>query len=265
MAWTELVSEHLATAALVLVRVASLVLVAPLIGPFEISLRTRAALAVALTALVVPLEVGRVTAQPDSLGGFLVLAGGEALVGLMLGLGVRILFSAMQVAGGLISQMSGLQLAEVFNPGVGAGVPVFSQLLLLVSTAVFLVIGGHREMIEALLDTFRWLPAGQAAGGASAVEAVTALVAQSFMLGVRAAAPAVVALLLSTLIVGFVSRTLAAVEHHGAGVWRQYAGRGGGSGHVAGGRVLDFSGTASAGAANGTPRCRRADDKQSYR
>ncbi len=136
------------------------------------------------------------------------LAGGEALVGLMLGLGVRILFASMQVAGGLISQMSGLQLAEVFNPGAGAAVPVFSQLLFLVSTAVFLVIGGHREMIEALLDTFRWLPAGQVAGGQSAVAAVTALVAQSFILGVRAAAPAVVALLLSTLIVGFVSRTL---------------------------------------------------------
>ena len=40
------------------------------------------------------------------------------------------------------------------------------------------------------------------------MEGVTTLVTQSFVLGLRAAAPAVVALLLATLVVGFVSRTL---------------------------------------------------------
>ncbi len=133
---------------------------------------------------------------------------GEALVGLMLGLGVRILFAGLHVAGQIISQMSGLQLAEVFSPGLGTSVPLFTQLLFLVTTAVFLLTGGHRQLIEALLDTFAWLPPGQAAVSRSAVAAVTELVAQSFALGLRAAAPAMVALLLATLIVGFVSRTL---------------------------------------------------------
>ena len=41
----------------------------------------------------------------------------EALVGLTLGLGVLVLFSGMQVAGQIISQMSGMQLADVFDPG----------------------------------------------------------------------------------------------------------------------------------------------------
>jgi flagellar biosynthetic protein FliR len=205
---SQLLSEHLAVTALVLVRIAALVLVAPVLGPFELALRWRAALAMALVMLIAPLEITRIAAPPATLAQFLILAGGEALVGLMLGLGVRILFTSMQVAGQLISQMSGLQLAEVFSPGLGANVPVFSQLLLLVSTAVFFVIGGHRQMIEALLDSFTRVPAGQAAFSSSAVEAVTALVTQSFVLGLRAAAPAVVALLLATLIVGFVSRTL---------------------------------------------------------
>ncbi len=204
----EYLHDHLAVIALVLTRVAALVFVAPLLGPFAVSWRIRAGLTVAVTALVVPLEIERATSPPENLGQFLVLAGGEALVGLMLGLGVRILFSSMQVAGQLISQMSGLQLAEVFSPAMGSSVPVFSQLLLLVSTAVFFLIGGHRQMIEALLDSFAWLPSGQAAASRSALDAVTALVSQSFILGLRIAAPAVVALLLSTLIVGFISRTL---------------------------------------------------------
>jgi flagellar biosynthetic protein FliR len=85
---------------------------------------------------------------------------------------------------------------------------LFSRLLLVVATAVYLAIGGHRQVIEALLDTFAWLPAGQGGDARSAVEAVTVLFAQSFVLGVRAAAPAIVALLVATLIVAVASRTL---------------------------------------------------------
>jgi flagellar biosynthetic protein FliR len=204
----DLTVGQLAGAALVLVRVVALAAVAPVIGPFELAMRWRLALAAALAVLIVPLEAGRLTSPPETLPRFLVLAGGEALVGLMLGLGVRILFNCLQIAGALIGQLSGLQMAEVFSPGVGGNVPVFSQLFLLVGTATFLLIGGHRQMIEALLESYRGLPAGHATISQSAVEGVTALVTQSFLLGLRAAAPAMVALLLATLVVGFVSRTV---------------------------------------------------------
>jgi flagellar biosynthetic protein FliR len=204
----ELYLEHLATTALVLVRVASLVMVAPVFGTLPVPARVRAAVALALAVLIVPLEVGRATAAPQTPLAFLVAAGGEVLVGLMLGLGVRILFAGMHLAGQIVSQMSGLQLAEVISPGWGHGVPLFSQLLFCVTTAVFLIIGGHRRVIEALMDTFVWLPAGQGATAHSAVEAVTALIAHSFELGIRAAAPALVALLLATLIVGVLSRAV---------------------------------------------------------
>lgn len=209
MSWSpEAVNEHLNTGGLIFVRVAALMLIAPVLGPFELAMRWRLAVAVALALLLAPLAVGRVETPPQTIGAWLVVAGGEALVGLMLGLGVRIMFTGLQVAGGLISQMSGLQLAEVFNPAMGGSVPVFSQLLLLVATAVFLLIGGHRQLIEALLDSFAGVPTGHATFSASAVQGVTTLVANSFVLGLRAAVPAVVALLLATLIVGFIGRTL---------------------------------------------------------
>jgi len=209
MCWSpENLNEHLATGGLIFVRVAALMLIAPVLGPFELAARWRLALAVALAVLLTPLAVGRVESPPHVIGTWLAVAGGEALVGLMLGLGVRIMFTGLQVAGGLISQMSGLQLAEVFNPSMGGSVPVFSQLLLLVATAVFLLIGGHRQLIEALLDSFVAVPTGHATFSASAVQGVTTLVANSFALGLRAAVPAVVALLLATLVVGFIGRTL---------------------------------------------------------
>ncbi len=209
MLWsTELSIHQFLTFTLVLVRVSTLVMVAPIFGTSDVPARVRALLAVALALLIVPLELAKTTPQPDTLVGYLLLVGSEALIGLTLGLGVLVLFSGMHVAGQVISQMSGMQLADIFNPGLDASVPIFSQLLYYVALAVFVLIGGHRRVMEALLDTYVWLPAGQGGFSRSIVEAMTALLSQSFVLGVRAAAPAMVALLLATLILGLAGRTL---------------------------------------------------------
>jgi flagellar biosynthetic protein FliR len=209
MSWpSELYLHQFSTFTLVLVRIAALVLIAPLFGSSPVPPKVRLALAAALAILIVPLELQKATPAPVTLVDYLVLAGAEALIGLTLGLGVLLLFSSMHVAGQIISQMSGMQLADVFDPGFGANVPAFSQLLSYVTIAVFVIIGGHRQVLEALLDTFTWLPAGQGGFSQSIGQATTALLAESFVLGIRAAAPAMIALLLATLVLGLISRTL---------------------------------------------------------
>jgi flagellar biosynthetic protein FliR len=108
----------------------------------------------------------------------------------------------------MVSQMSGMSLADVFNPGFDESVPVFTQLFHFLTMAVFVGVGGHRILTEALLDTFAWAPPGHALIGDTYVEALTEIISQSFVLGIRSAAPLIVALLLSTLVLGLVSRTV---------------------------------------------------------
>ncbi len=98
------------------------------------------------------------------------LLANEALVGLLLGLGINILFSGIQVAGQIVSQLSGLSLADVFNPGFEEDVSVFSQLFYFLTLAVFVAVGGHRIVTEALLDTFAAAPPGHAALGTNFVD-----------------------------------------------------------------------------------------------
>ena len=69
----------------------------------------------------------------------------EVAIGLLLGLGVIILFSGVQVAGQIVSQMSGMSLADVFDPGFDENVSVFTQLFYFLTMAVFVAIGGHRH------------------------------------------------------------------------------------------------------------------------
>lgn len=193
---------------LVLARTGALVATAPVFGSQAVPRRVRALLAVAMSLLVTPVYLNAslpTVEQPAELGRLLA---NEALVGLLLGLGITVFFSGIQVAGQVASQMSGMSLADVFNPGFEEDVSVFSQLFYFVALAVFVAVGGHRIVMESLLDTFASVPPGHAAIGNTFVETLVGLLRQSFELGIRAAAPMLTALLLSNLVLGLISRTL---------------------------------------------------------
>jgi flagellar biosynthetic protein FliR len=193
---------------LVLTRISGLVMTAPIFGSVVIPLRVRAFLAVALAAMITPMQAVHELPLPQNLMGLLVLLGREAALGLALGLAVMILFSGLQLAGQLIGQISGMSLAEVVDPSFGISVPVFAQLLDVIAMSIFLLIGGHRHVLRALLDTFRQRPPGGDDWPGGIVEALSIITGESFVVGLRAGAPVMVALLLAVLILGLISRTL---------------------------------------------------------
>jgi len=137
-----------------------------------------------------------------------VLLAREAIVGLALGLAVLILLSGMQLAGQIISQISGLSLADVVNPTFDTSVPIFSHLLELLALAIFFLVGGHREVLSSLLRSFDAMPPGQGRLPDNLVQALSQITSQSFEVGIRASAPVMVALVIATLIVALISRTL---------------------------------------------------------
>ncbi len=193
---------------LVLARISPLVMTAPIFGSMSLPRQVRVLLAVTLSLLIAPTFMNSTMPPIENTIEFGRLLVNEALVGLLFGLGLNILFSGVQMAGQIVSQLSGLSLADVFNPGFDEDVSVFSQLFYFLTLAVFVAVGGHRIMVEALLDTFSAAPPGHVALGTNFVDVLISIVAQSFALGIRAAAPLMVALLLSNLVLGLISRTL---------------------------------------------------------
>ena len=193
---------------LVLTRVSGLVMTAPIFGSTDVPVRIRALLAFSISVLVLPSLWDTPVADPGTNLHYLVFLGCELIIGLTLGLGIVILFSGIQLAGQMIGRIGGMMLADVFDPGAGESVPLFSRFMFLTGLAVFLLIGGHRAVMAALLDTFSVLPPGSGSVPVHVGETFVILVTQSFSLGIRAAAPIVTALLLSTLVMGLISRTL---------------------------------------------------------
>jgi flagellar biosynthetic protein FliR len=193
---------------LVLARTSALLMTAPIFGAPGLPRRVRAFIAVAVSLLVTPVFLGTSLPPIHHLIDFGRLLANEALTGLLLGLSMNILLSGVQVAGQIVSQMSGLSVADIFNPAFEEEASVFSSLFYFLTMAVFVAVGGHRLVTEALLDTFAAAPPGHAALGNGFVEVLTSVATQSFVLGIRAAAPLLTALLLSNLVLGLISRTL---------------------------------------------------------
>lgn len=197
--------------ALVLSRVGALIATAPLLSDASIPVRVKALMAVALSAMTVPVVMASDAAAPPEattlidLGTMAVM---EMIVGITLGLGLMVVLSGVQLTGQIVGQMSGMALAEGSDPVFGDTASVFGQVFYLATAAVFVCAGGHTAMISGVLDTFEHAPPGSGFAVDDLAYGFLGLLSLGFELGVRASAPLLIALFLATLVLGLVSRTM---------------------------------------------------------
>lgn len=193
---------------MVLARTCGMVLIGPMFGAREVPMRLRAFFAFALAILILPTQIHVGAPTPKTLLDFLTYVGTEVAVGYVLSLGIWIMFSGLQLAGQVIGQTSGMALADVFNPALNASVPLAAQFLYMFGLAIWLLFGGHRLAMEGFLATFSAVPPGSMLDFAVIHETLNALMTNSLELGIRVAGPVVAALLLATLVMGLISRTM---------------------------------------------------------
>ncbi|PQO26253.1 flagellar biosynthetic protein FliR [Blastopirellula marina] len=192
----------------VLTRVSGMLATAPMFGSSYAPMKVKAFLAVTISMMVTGLFWGEKFTEPDHWMSYLVVLGGELFIGISFGLGVRILFAGVQITGQMLGQIGGLSVADVFNPAFDDNVPMLSVLFDMVVVAMFFCLGGHRFMIGALLSTFADVPPGVGLASPEVVDVLVKTLSTSFMLGVQAAAPGTVALMIGVLVMGLISRTL---------------------------------------------------------
>lgn len=209
MEWLELFDrERFVLFTLVLTRISGLVLGAPVLNSAEFPMRFRALLTFAVALMILPSQAHASLPAVSTVPDYLVLVGGELLIGLALGLSLTIFLSGIQLGGLIIGRTGGMLLASGLDPTSGEEMSTFSRILHLTALAVFVCIGGHRLMMAGLLDTFEKLPIGGPIIDETATTALIDIMSASFRFGVRSAMPVTAALLLSTLVMGLISRAV---------------------------------------------------------
>ncbi|MEM7782533.1 MAG: flagellar biosynthetic protein FliR [Planctomycetota bacterium] len=188
---------------LIFTRLTAMVLTAPMLGSRNIPFRFRMGVSLILT-----ISTYGLTVQPhvDPIE-FMPLLFSEAAIGLMLGLGIMIIFVAAKMAGTVISQMSGIQLAGNLDPGTGQPSTALGQFFSILSLAAFVAAGGPELLITATIDSFQRLPVGTSIEFSGLAKTIPVLLQQSFTLTLRGVAPAVAAMLISTVVVAWVNRS----------------------------------------------------------
>lgn len=195
------------TFSLVLVRILAMVFAAPILGSKNFPFVMRALFAVLIAAagfpLIMDLQAEQTLAFPDFLGALL----GEAMLGALIGLGVLIIYSSAEMVGTVIGQIAGVQLEGFSSAGDFGGSPT-AKIFGVTSAAVFVVIRGPELLVSGVLDTFQSIPLGHEIAVANIFPLLMLLLSQSFTLMLKAVGPAVVALLVSTMVLGMVSKSL---------------------------------------------------------
>ncbi len=193
--------------ALVLFRMSGLVLTAPIFGSRIIPVRIRGAMVVVVAAMMFP--VLRVDV-PAGLSLSMALVGGvsELMIGAIIGLALSMFIMGAEVAGTIIGQQAGLALSRVVDPTQGRQTSVMGQVYTITLMLLFLCVGGHRATLAALLDTYKVIPLLSFQFDESAVLLLIEMLTAAFMLGIRVAAPVLIALFLTGTSLGFLSRTM---------------------------------------------------------
>ena len=192
------------------IRISAITMIAPIlghksVGPF-IRLGLACLIAMILAPGVLPEFANSVaTSEPANVVSNCL---SEAIVGTTIGLGMLVIFSTAMMIGSSIAHMSGLQIESVFGNDSGFGQHPTTQLIGLTAACVFILFGGLEIAISTAMTSFQALPIAESISMQNAADLITKILHQSFELTIRAVAPAVASLLVSTILVGIISRTL---------------------------------------------------------
>ncbi len=137
---------------------------------------------------------------------FLLLIINETILGLLIGLMSRLVFTAIEFGGTIIGYQMGFAAANVFDPQHQSQISLISQFQNVFAILIFLAIDGHHLFIKIAARSYQLLPPGNLNLSGEAIPFLMELTSRMFELGLQFSAPVLVVLLLSGLILGILAR-----------------------------------------------------------
>lgn len=198
--------------ALVFMRIAGVFVLFPLFGGGAVPTNIKVLLVLALTLVLTPVLPAPVGTLPTDVLGWGWAGAREFLAGLVMSAGMLFLFAAVQLAGQIIDFQMGFGVVNVIDPSTNVQVPVMGLFHNILGVLIFAVVGAHRMVLEALVESFRVTPLLTPVLSTAVVEHMVVLSGALFVLGIKLAAPVLVTLLLYTAAIGIVAKTVPTIN-----------------------------------------------------
>jgi flagellar biosynthesis protein FliR len=190
---------------MIFLRSLGIILQLPVIAGRSLPVTVRLGFGVCLATLLA--GIVPVAPMPLSLWGLASAAGGEVVLGLLMGFVTTMTFSAVEMAGRIISPEIGLNA----SPGLGMPQPTSEPVAALFSSfsiVCFFLVRGHETLISAFAYSFRLAAAGRAVLDPGAAESLIRATSHLLEIGVRMSAPFIAMNFLITLAFSVVGRAV---------------------------------------------------------
>jgi len=195
---------------LVFIRVTAILMLLPVFGNTSIPVQLKVGLSILMSMLLAPVAMAGFTVDlPENFWRFSQELLLELVIGLLIGYISAFLFVALQFAGRLIDIQMGFGMVQTIDPMSNAASTAMGQLQVLIFTMVFLLSNTHYLLLIAMKKSFEIIPLLSVAPPKGEVALIlTSLCSGVLVSGLKLAAPVFVTLVLTTLALGLVARTV---------------------------------------------------------
>lgn len=130
----------------------------------------------------------------------------QVVLGISIGLAVRIVFASVELAGELIGLQMGLNFAGFFDPSTNSQTSTVGRFFGNITMLLFVVLGGHLMLLQVVVASFETFPVGGNAFESINRLRLHELGAVMFRYGLWIALPMIGMLLFINIVLGIVSR-----------------------------------------------------------
>ncbi len=203
--------QEITVALLTLLRVGVLVIFMPVTGHPFVPPPVKVGIVTFLTILFVPQAVEHMPAMVLSPVMLALMALQEVLLAGLLAMTAKLIFTAVQFAGQLLSFQMGLAMSSVFDPSTTSQMPIIGQLAVTIALLLWMISGAELMMIKGFADSFAQFPVGTA-WNVEAWQGLSALVSRMFVIALKIMAPVLLLMLMVYVALGLVSRAVPQIQ-----------------------------------------------------
>lgn len=197
---------------IIFVRFGTAMMIMPGVGDSFVPANIRLYIALGLSLVITPLIRPYIPSPLPPFGIMASLIVIEFITGLFIGSIARILMMALDTAGMLISMVSGISNAQVFNPSLAVQGSLFGAFFSVMGVTLVFVTNLHHLLIYGLVESYQLFPIGGVPNTGDMAELIARAVSASFMTGFQIALPFVVISLVLFVGMGVLSRLMPQIQ-----------------------------------------------------
>lgn len=187
--------EQLKAFILIFMRITIVLFLLPIFGSSMVYVRVKAGLALLISVVLFPVISPDLKLFPENLLSGVNLVLSECIIGMIIGLMVRMFFASVQLAGQLIGFQMGFAIINVLDPQTGVQASIIAQFGYWVAILIFLILNGHHLLLKALKESFDIINVGSIGFSEGLFKTIIDASSHMFLLAIKIGAPAIAALL----------------------------------------------------------------------